>query len=106
MTARGVNLASPCQFWGSPWYCPCVDHVVLEREFPERLTPEDVQRLAAEIQCLELYRAKPVRSYLMPDGKRLVCVFQAPDAEAIRSLGRANAFPPHSITWSSTVHTP
>lgn len=83
-----------------------MDHVVLEREFPEPLTPEDVERMAAEIQCLELYRVKPIRSYLMPDGKRLVCIFRAPDAEALRAVGRANAFPPGSTVWPSTLHTP
>jgi hypothetical protein len=80
--------------------------IVLEREFPEALSPEDVSRMAASMQCLELYRVKPVRSYLMPDGKRLVCVFEAPDAEALRAVGRANAFPSDSVVWSSTLHTP
>ncbi|MBW2508861.1 MAG: DUF4242 domain-containing protein [Deltaproteobacteria bacterium] len=83
-----------------------MDYVVVEREFPERLTPEEVTAMAASMQCLELYRAKPVCSYLMPDGRRLVCVFEAPDAEALRSLGRANGFPANAVIWSSTVHTP
>jgi len=82
-----------------------VDFVVLEREFPEPLSPEDVPRMAAETQCLELYRVKPVCSYLMPDGLRMVCVFQAPDAQALRSVGRANGFPPNFVVWSSTLHT-
>ena len=83
-----------------------MDFVVLEREFPEPLSPEDVPRMAAETQCLELYRVKPVCSYLMPDGLRMVCVFQAPDAQALRSVGRANGFPPNFVVWSSTLHTP
>lgn len=80
--------------------------VILEREFPEPLSPDDVQRMAAEAQCFDLYRVKPVRSYLMPDGLRMVCIFQAPDAEALRSVGRANGFRPGSVIWSSTLHTP
>jgi hypothetical protein len=36
----------------------------------------------------------------------MVCVFEAPDAEALRSLGRANDFPAGSVVWSSTLHTP
>lgn len=82
-----------------------VDFVVLEREFSEPLSPEDVREMAAGIQCLELYRVKPVRSYLTSDGMRMVCVFQAPDAEALRSLGRANGFPAGSSVWASTLHT-
>ncbi|MGB5704479.1 MAG: DUF4242 domain-containing protein [Polyangiales bacterium] len=83
-----------------------VDYVVLEREFPAPITPEQVRQMAAETQCLELYRVTPLCSYLMPDGKRMICVFQAPDAEALRSVGRANGFPPGSTVWSSTLHTP
>ena len=82
-----------------------MDYVILEREYPEGLTPEDVRNMAASIECLDLYRVKPLRSYLMPDGKRLVCVFQAPDAEALRALGRVNGFPDNSFVWSSTLHT-
>ena len=83
-----------------------MSYVVLERQFQEPLSPEDVPKMASEIQCLELYRVRPVCSYLMPDGMRMVCVFEAPDAEALRSLGRANGFPPGSVVWSSTLHTP
>ncbi len=83
-----------------------MSYVVLEREFPEPLSPEEVPKMAASVQCLELYRVKPVRSYLMPDRMRMVCVFEAPDAEALRSLARANDFPTGSVVWSSTLHTP
>jgi hypothetical protein len=93
-------------FLGGPWYSDAVEHVVLERIFDEPLTADDVRRMASEMSCLELYRVKPVRSYLMPDGRRLVCVFQAPDAEALRAVGRANRFPVDAVAWPSTVHTP
>ena len=88
------------------WYPQLVDYVVLEREFAEPLTPDDVPRMAAQTQCLGLYRVKPICSYLMPDGKRMVCVFRAPDAEALRAIARVNGFPPDSAVWSSTLHTP
>ena len=87
------------------WYCRLVEYIVLEREFPEPLSPEDVPRMAAEAQCLDLYRVTPVRSYLTADGKRMVCVFQAPDAEALRAVARVNDFPSATV-WSSTLHTP
>lgn len=83
-----------------------MEYVVLEREFPKPLKPEDVPGMAAATQCLELYRVKPVCSYLMPDGKRMVCIFQAPDAQALRSLGRANGFSEGAVVWPSTLHTP
>ncbi len=83
-----------------------MEYVVLEREFPEPLNPAEVPTMAAETQCLELYRVRPVCSYLMPDGMRMVCVFEAPDAQALRSLARSNGFPDGSVVWSSTLHTP
>ena len=83
-----------------------MDYIVLEREFPEPLAPEDVPKMAASMQCLELYRVQPVCSYLMGNGHRMICVFKAPDAEALRAVGRANAFPDGSVVWSSTLHTP
>ena len=83
-----------------------MSYVVLEREFPEPLSSDDVRQMAASVRCLDLYRVRPICSYLMPDGMRLVCIFEAPDAEALRSLGRANDFPAGSVVWSSTLHTP
>ena len=82
-----------------------MDYVVLEREFPEPLSPDDVAKMASEVQCLDLYRVTPVCSYLMPDGMRMVCIFRAPDAEALRAVARSNAFPAGSTIWSSTRHT-
>ena len=82
-----------------------MEYVILEREFPEPLSSEEVRKMAAETECLDLYRVKPVRSYLMPGGKRMVCVFQAPDAEALRAVGRSNGFS-NAVIWSSTVHSP
>jgi len=82
-----------------------MEYVILERDFSEPLTPEQVRKMASETQCLGLYRVKPVRSYLMPGGKRMVCVFQAPDAEALRAVARSNGFA-SAVVWSSTVHTP
>ena len=82
-----------------------MEYVILEREFTEPLSSEAVRKMAAETRCLDLYRVRPVRSYLMPGGKRMVCIFEAPDAEALRAVGRSNGFS-GAVIWSSTVHTP
>ena len=67
-----------------------MEWIVVEREFPEPLTEDEVHRMYDEAQCANLYRVSGIRSYLSPDKKRLVCLFQAPDAEAVRSFLRAN----------------
>jgi hypothetical protein len=82
-----------------------VERIVLEREFEEPLTAAGVRELAAATQCLELYRVKPICSYLMPGGRRMVCIFEAPDAEALRSVSRVNAFQSATV-WAATYHTP
>jgi hypothetical protein len=89
----------------APWYHRGMEYVVLEREFSAPLTPDEVRKMAAETQCLDLYRVKPVRSYLMPGGQRMICVFLAPDAEALRAVSRSNGFE-NAVIWPSTVHTP
>jgi hypothetical protein len=82
-----------------------VEWIVVEREFSEPLTEDDVRRMRTEGQCFDLYRVKAVRSYLAPDGKRLVCVFRAPDAEAVRTVLQINQSP-LGIVWVGTAHTP
>jgi hypothetical protein len=46
-----------------------------------------VRRLALHA-CLELYRVRWLRSYLAVDGSRMLCWYQAPDAEAVRLVLR------------------
>jgi hypothetical protein len=80
-----------------------VERIVLEREFEEPLTAADVRKLAAGTRCLKLYRVKPICSYLMPGGRRMVCIFEAPDAEALRSVSRVNDFRSATV-WAATYH--
>jgi uncharacterized protein with GYD domain len=87
------------------WYRNRVEWIVLEREFPFPLDADKVRQMVSETTCLELYRVKPIRSYLMPGGRRMVCIFEAPDAEALRAVGLANESTAGTV-WSSTLHTP
>ncbi|KPK16017.1 MAG: hypothetical protein AMJ62_07500 [Myxococcales bacterium SG8_38] len=81
-----------------------MEWVVVERAFPEPLSDDEMRRMHDESKCVDLYRVTSIRSYLMPDRKRLVCVFQAPDAEAVRSFLRVNRS--EGIVWPCTLHTP
>lgn len=112
VTSRTCTGLAP---WSNPnsagvladsWYRTTVEWVVVEREFPEALTPDRVRELAAKANgCLDLYRVEGVRSYLSPDGTRMICVFRAPDAESVRMALRDGGSPPATV-WSSTLHTP
>lgn len=77
---------------------------MVERDFDWELTPESVRMLAEAGGCLDLYGVEAVRSYLAPGGKRMICVFRAPDAEAVRTVLRSIGSPPGNV-WPSTQHT-
>ena len=81
-----------------------MEWVVVERDFDWELTSESVRMLADAGACLELYGVEAVRSYLAPGGKRMVCVFRAPDAQAVRTVLRALGSPPGTV-WTSIQHT-
>ena len=60
-------------------------HLIVEQTFEEPVTVDEHDRLAKRLDpCLEAYGARWVRSYLSMDRRRMVCEFEAPDAEAVR----------------------
>ena len=81
-------------------------HVVAERCFTEPITPQDVRRIqAGSTSCLETNDAAYLESYLSRDGRSMVCVFLAPDAESLRRAGRMLQIH-DEIIWSATLHVP
>jgi hypothetical protein len=60
-------------------------HVIMEQTFESPLTDEDLGRFASRLDdCLELRRGAWVRSYVAADRKRMICEFEAPDAQSVR----------------------
>lgn len=79
--------------------------VVVERAFAVPLDEAGVARvLAAGAGCSELYEVTARFHLLARDGSRLACVFEAPDAEAVRNVTRAAAFSRPLHLWAATVH--
>ena len=88
-----------------PWY-PCrVEWVVVDRQFDWEVTPESVRTLAELGDCLEVHGIEAVRSYVAPGRRRMICIFRAPDAEAVRRMLRGSGSPPAKV-WVATLHTP
>lgn len=79
--------------------------IIIEQEFAGPLTADDIVRPDKQtLKCMEINRAVPRRHYLARGGAQCVCVFDAPDAEAIRSAFRtAGSSMPKSI-WAATFH--
>jgi hypothetical protein len=78
--------------------------VVMERDFTKPLTAADMHKAAADGRsCMDIYRVRPLLHYLARDGARCTCLFEAPDAEAMRNVIRTAGLPAPKGLWSSTV---
>ena len=78
--------------------------VIVERIFSEPITAEFASSTSKRIGwCLDLHKATYVESYLSSDGMSMVCVFLAPDAEAVR-LANTQGGAPYKDVWTASVH--
>jgi len=100
--------AAPCDPWpGSVHDAPAADapppetaNVVVERSFPGPVTLDEIQAIEdAGASCLETHRVRFVRTYFSLDRRRMICLYRAPDAEAVR-LAQREAGMPLETVWS------
>jgi hypothetical protein len=67
-----------------------VKHLIVEQTLETPLTDEEHAKLGQRLdKCLEAHGARWMRSYLSSDRRRLICEFEAPDAEAVRTSYRS-----------------
>ena len=80
---------------------------VVERNFPEPLDmkPDEAGReFAKQIQsCNASLGAKWLFSFLSSDGKKLYCIDEAPDADALREAARQLNIPADVVTEVSDL---
>jgi len=80
-------------------------HLIVEQTFESPLTDEEHGRIGHRLdECLTAYGAKWVRSYLASDRRRMVCAFEGPDAEAVRSSYRS-AGVAFDRVWTAEMYT-
>lgn len=81
-----------------------METIVLEHHFDDR--PFDVERYrkarTENSWCLKTHNVHLVRSYLSPDGRRMICIFEAPDAEAVRQMSVQLGYS-YDHVWRATV---
>lgn len=83
-----------------------MEHVVVERAFDRPVSPGGVEALMEKgAPCFRMHRVHHVRSYLSAEGQRMVCLFQAPDAESVRIANREIGAPV-ARAWTASVHAP
>jgi hypothetical protein len=75
-------------------------NVVVERSFDEPVTIEEIQAIEdAGASCLETHQVTFLRTFFSRDRKRMVCLYRAPDAEAVRVAQRMAGMPVDAV-WS------
>ncbi len=81
-------------------------NVVVERRFDEPVTVEEVQALEdAGAWCMDLHNVTFLRTYFSTDRKRMICLYQAPDAESVR-LAQRQAKMPVERVWACRHYSP
>jgi len=80
--------------------------VVVTRAFAEPVSLDAVQaREDAAAHCLENHRVRYQRTFFSNDRRRMVCVYQAPDAESVR-LAQLQAGMPVDQIWGCRIVDP
>ena len=80
--------------------------ILVEREFEEPVTFAEVQALEqASGDCFTLRSIEFLHSYFSADRTRMICVYEAADAESVREANRLAELP-FSQVWSATKITP
>ena len=81
-------------------------NVVVERSWPEPVTLPAIQAIEDDgAWCLQAYDVQFVRTYFATDQKRMLCLYRAPDAEAVRSAQHKAGMPVDSV-WSFRLRQP
>lgn len=82
-----------------------LEHLIVEQSFSEPLTDDDHGTLGRRLDaCLAQHGARWLRSYLSADHRRMVCEFEAPDAEAVRVSYRSAGIA-FERAWTAEVYT-
>jgi hypothetical protein len=64
-------------------------HVIVERTFDPPLTAEELQAVEERMApCLEIYQVSWIRSFWSSDRRRMICEYEAADAESVRTVQR------------------
>jgi hypothetical protein len=75
-------------------------NVAVERSFEQPVTLEEIQALEdAGASCLQARDVEFVRTFFSRDRKRMVCLYRAPDAEAVREAQKKAKMPVDAV-WS------
>lgn len=79
---------------------PAPANVAVVRTFDSAVTLEEIQAIEdAGASCLTAHNVAFVRTFFSRDRKRMICLYRAPDAEAVRAAQRMAGMPVDAV-WS------
>ena len=78
--------------------------VLVERTLPEPGNYDELQAMEdAAAWCLELHSVTFRHSYFSTDRTRMICVYEAPDAESVRKAQRQGGLPFDRV-WTADIY--
>jgi hypothetical protein len=77
-----------------------VSVVLVERSFAQPVDFDDFR--GRGVSCLEAHRARFLRAYFSRDRLRMICLFEAPDAESVRVAQEKSGLP-FEAAWTARV---
>lgn len=88
-----------------PAHDPGAAQVLVQRRFDEPVTFESLQATEeANAWCLEAHDVRFLRTFFSRDRTRMLCLYQAPDAEAVRLAQRQAGMPLDAVWAYRYVH--
>ena len=77
--------------------------IVMEQSFEQPMSDQALSEFAKRLDpCLDIRDGTWARSYLSNDRRRMVCEFEAPDAESVRDALHSASIPFDRV-WSAQV---
>ena len=83
-----------------------MEYVIVERVFDEPVEFGDIQAIEDRgAWCLEMHQVRFLKTYFSRDRRRMICLYEAPDAESVR-IAQSKAEMPVERVWTTTIHEP
>lgn len=83
-----------------------METVVVERSFEQPVEIDELRSWEENARwCRELHDVRFLHSYVSADRKRMICIYEAPDAEAVRQVNTMARLPFERV-WSASVLLP
>lgn len=99
-TVDGPGGALPA----SPEHALEMDVIAVERSFAEPVELDALQAIEeAAAACLEAHRVRFLRTYFDSGRRRMICLYEAPDAESVR-IAQTQAGMPLDRVWPAKLY--